>query len=99
MPHDVFISYASTDKAIADATCAKLEAQKIRCWVAPRDVLPGTEYGEAIDNAVMALLKLAKQHHGDYDGWEAQVITSKTPATIKPKPIMADTAVNTNRRH
>ncbi len=40
--------------------------------------------GEAIDNAVMALLKLAKQHHGDYDGWEAQVITSKTPATIKP---------------
>ena len=53
MPHDVFISYASQDKAIADATCAALEARKIRCWMASRDVLPGTEYGEAIDSAIL----------------------------------------------
>jgi protein-tyrosine-phosphatase len=52
MPHDVFISYSSHDKAVADAACAVLEAQKIRCWIAPRDVLPGTEYGEALVNAI-----------------------------------------------
>jgi len=48
MPHDIFISYSSHDKAVADATCAALEAQRLRCWIAPRDVLPGTEYGEAL---------------------------------------------------
>jgi hypothetical protein len=52
MAHDVFISYSSQDKTVADAACAALEAQKIRCWIAPRDVLPGTEYGEAIVSAI-----------------------------------------------
>ena len=52
MPHDVFISYSSHDKPVADAMCAALEAQKIRCWIAPRDVLAGTEYAEAIVNAI-----------------------------------------------
>ena len=54
MTFDVFISYSSKDKAVADATCAGLEAAGIRCWIAPRDIIPGSEYGavliEAIDN-------------------------------------------------
>jgi hypothetical protein len=52
MAHDVFISYASTDKIVADAVCAVLEEQKIRCWIAPRDVLAGTPYGEALIEAL-----------------------------------------------
>src|SRR5580692_861007 len=52
MAHDVFISYASGDKAVADAVCATLEADGIRCWIAPRDVLPGIHYGEAIIDAI-----------------------------------------------
>jgi hypothetical protein len=48
MAHDVFISYARENKAVADALCAKLEAKQIRCWIAPRDVQPGVPYGEAI---------------------------------------------------
>jgi hypothetical protein len=28
MPHDIFISYSSHDKAIADAVCNALEAKK-----------------------------------------------------------------------
>jgi WD40 repeat protein len=52
MSHDVFISYASEDKAVADAVCAKLEARGIRCWIAPRDILPGTDYGESIVTAI-----------------------------------------------
>ncbi len=46
--HDVFISYSSADKAVADAVCHRLEAAGIRCWIAPRDILPGRDYGEAI---------------------------------------------------
>jgi len=48
MAHDVFISYSSKDKTIADAVCATLESRKIRCWIAPRDVLPGLPYAEAL---------------------------------------------------
>ena len=52
MAHDVFISYASEDKSVADAVCATLESRGIRCWIAPRDVLPGLHYGEAIIDAI-----------------------------------------------
>lgn len=52
MAHDVFISYCSEDKPIADAVCATLEAQGMRCWIAPRDILPGTDWGEAIIDAI-----------------------------------------------
>ena len=36
--HDVFISYAHEDKPMADALCATLEQNGLRCWIAPRDV-------------------------------------------------------------
>jgi TIR domain-containing protein len=52
MQFDVFVSYASHDKATADAACAALERAGIRCWIAPRDILPGADWGEAIMNAL-----------------------------------------------
>jgi hypothetical protein len=52
MDFDVFISYSTTDKATADATCAALESAGIRCWIAPRDVRPGTQYAAAIIDAI-----------------------------------------------
>ena len=48
MAHDVFISFSTEDKAIADAACAILEAKRIRCWIAPRDVQPGIPFPQAI---------------------------------------------------
>jgi TIR domain-containing protein len=52
MAHDAFISYSSRDKTTADAACAALEAAGIRCWIAPRDITPGAEWGEAIIDAI-----------------------------------------------
>jgi len=52
IPHDVFVSYSSRDKPVADAVCAALETRKIRCWIAPRDVLPGISYPRAIIGAI-----------------------------------------------
>ena len=52
MAHDIFISYASKDKLIADAACAILESRGIRCWIAPRDILPGADWGESIVDAL-----------------------------------------------
>src|SRR5262245_36725771 len=52
MAHDVFISCSSRDKPTADAVCATLEARGIRCWIAPRDIMPGVEWGEAVIHAI-----------------------------------------------
>ena len=46
--HDVFVSHSSKDKLTADAVCSALESRGIRCWVAPRDIPPGANWGEAI---------------------------------------------------
>ena len=52
MAHDVFVSYSVKDKVVADAIVARLEADSIRCWEAPRDVVPGADWGESIINAI-----------------------------------------------
>jgi hypothetical protein len=52
MAHDVFVSYSSKDKPTADAVCAVLESHGIRCWVAPRDILPGSDWGGSIIEAI-----------------------------------------------
>jgi hypothetical protein len=52
MAHDVFISYSSKDKPIADAICANLERSGIRCWIAPRDIAPGEDWPTAIAQAI-----------------------------------------------
>ncbi|MBU4274160.1 MAG: TIR domain-containing protein [Planctomycetes bacterium] len=50
--HDVFISHSSKDKLTADKICAFLEANGIRCWITPRDILPGSNWGESIIDAI-----------------------------------------------
>jgi len=52
MAHDVFLSYAAADKAIALEVVKGLEDHAIRCWIAPRDIPAGSEYGEQIIEAV-----------------------------------------------
>jgi len=52
MSHQVFISHSSIDKSIADAVTASLEQMQIRCWIAPRDILPGESWGGSIISAI-----------------------------------------------
>jgi tetratricopeptide (TPR) repeat protein len=52
MPHDVFLSHSSKDKLAADAACAVLESEGIRCWIAPRDITPGAEWSASIIDAI-----------------------------------------------
>ena len=46
--HDVFISYSTKNKNVADAIVADFEQNGIKCWYAPRDILPGQEWVSAI---------------------------------------------------
>ena len=65
MKRTVFISHSSKDKAIGDEVCRFLEANGISCWIAPRDVTPGKNYGaaivEAIDECAVFVLVLTSE--------------------------------------
>ncbi len=50
--HDVFISYSSMNKNVADAIVSDFEQHGIKCWYAPRDILPGEEWVTAIKNGL-----------------------------------------------
>jgi hypothetical protein len=52
MAHDVFVSHSVKDKAVADAIVSRLEANSVTCWIAPRDVVPGADWGESIIDAI-----------------------------------------------
>lgn len=52
MNFDVFISYSTKDSIAAKAACAAMESAKIRCWMAPRDIVPGAKWGASIVRAI-----------------------------------------------
>jgi len=52
MQFDVFISYPHQNKTTADAACVMLEAQGIRCWIAPRDIGLGADWAASIVAAI-----------------------------------------------
>jgi len=64
MNYDVFICHSSKDKPIADTICRLLEANGVTCWIAPRNVRPGSHYAEeivdAIDSSLSVLLVLSE---------------------------------------
>jgi len=50
--NEVFISYASPDQAVAERICGALENAGVSCWIAPRNIEPGTDYPTAILDAI-----------------------------------------------
>ena len=50
----VFISHSSEDKTIADTICQRFEADGIKCWIAPRDIKPGSDWTKAITEGIDA---------------------------------------------
>lgn len=71
MPHDVFISHSTKDKIAADAVVAHLERDGLRCWCAPRDILPGSSWATSIvrgitDCKVMVVVFSANANKSDH---------------------------------
>lgn len=52
MAHQVFISYSTRDKEVAAEACAALEERDVDCWIAPRNISGGSDWGEAIVHAI-----------------------------------------------
>ncbi len=51
---DIFISYSSKDKQIADVLCSQMEQNGYSCWIAPRDIIPGEDWARSINTAITA---------------------------------------------
>ncbi|MGH8549341.1 MAG: TIR domain-containing protein [Methylococcales bacterium] len=52
MPHQVFISHSFSDQRAAQTICKYLEQNGIECWIAPRNITPGQNFGAAIIEAI-----------------------------------------------
>jgi hypothetical protein len=52
LANSVYISHSTKDREAAGEICAALEADGIRCWIAPRDIKPGEEWPLAICKAI-----------------------------------------------
>jgi hypothetical protein len=48
----IFLSYSTTDRPFADDLLRRLESKNVRVWMAPRDVRPGSDYSESIQDAI-----------------------------------------------
>jgi hypothetical protein len=77
MGHQVFISYASEDKARATAVCELLERHGISCWMAHRNIPPGVVWPSAISDAIdsaglMLLLISANANSSRHIGREVE---------------------------
>lgn len=45
---DIFISYSSKDETVANGLCSQFEKEGLSCWIAPRNIAVGQEYGAEI---------------------------------------------------
>jgi hypothetical protein len=52
MRRHVFVSHASTAQALAQDLCRALEGEGLACWIAPRDILVGADWAEAIIDGI-----------------------------------------------
>ncbi|MBU2651738.1 MAG: toll/interleukin-1 receptor domain-containing protein, partial [Bacteroidetes bacterium] len=61
---DAFISHSSKDSQIAERVCAYFESNGLNCWIAPRDVTPGSNFDEeiieGIENSKVFILLISK---------------------------------------
>ena len=87
MAHDVFISYSHKDKATADAICSRLEKDGVRCWYAPRDVIPGTEWASAIIEAIGSARAMVLVF-SDYSNVSSQVTREVSSAVNAGIPLI-----------
>lgn len=53
MEHLVYISYSTKDAEVTKKIVKYLESAGIKCWIAPRDILPGIDWAKAIIDGIV----------------------------------------------
>jgi hypothetical protein len=76
MTSRVFISHSSKDRATGDAICKHLESAGLHCWIAPRDIEPGTIWTKGIMqglDACRVFILVFSKYANDSDHVEREV--------------------------
>jgi TIR domain/LCCL domain len=86
MAKTAFISYASEDEPTATKISAYLERNRVSCWIAPRDVRPGADYGSEIIDGIetSAVLVLVLSEHANSSEFVKREVER---AVSKGKPV------------
>jgi hypothetical protein len=96
VPHDIFISYHSTNQEVADAVVTSLEAAGVSCWIAHRDLPREAPSGEiaravqercALESRALVLVLATPTHE-----WK-QVLKEVEQASGEYVPIIVFRAV------
>ena len=68
---DIFISYSSKDKSVAERLITHIESKGYTCWIAPRNIEGGAEYSEVIEQAILncKIFLLVFSEHSDKSPW------------------------------
>jgi hypothetical protein len=106
---NAFISHAKTDAKRAADIAAALEARGVQCWIAPRDVEPGRNFGDEIIRGIEAcpafILVLSSASNGsDFVAKELATAVDKRKTVIpirieevQPGPALALFIAGTHR--
>lgn len=84
---DVFISHARADRAPAEAILAACEARGLSCWIAPRDIVPGTTWADAIVHGI-AEASVVVLVHSEATNASPMVLREIDAAAAARKPIL-----------
>lgn len=98
LPGPVFISHTSTDATAAQRICTALEAAGCRCWIAPRDIPPGSSWVNGITEGIeasraLAVLLTAQSMHSSHLLREVELAIAKRvpviPVRLDATPLAA----------
>jgi isopentenyldiphosphate isomerase len=95
---DVFISYSSIEKPVAESLCAMIENAGISCWIAPRNVVPGAHWAASIAQAVRnaRLLVLLFSENASVSTQVAREVALADAHRLAILPIKIDAAIPDN---
>ncbi|MFI3303069.1 MAG: TIR domain-containing protein [Rikenellaceae bacterium] len=87
MKYDVFISYSSNDQKVAEAISHHLEENKIRCFIAYRDIPKGVVWSSAITDAIENCLMMLVVFSEDFNNsnqadWEIEMCSKEKRAIL-----------------
>ena len=87
--NDVFISHSSNDRDDALKICGSLEKNGICCWIAPRDVDAGTDYGSSIIEGLSSsrILLLVFSRHSNASKQVLREVERAVSKGIKVVPV------------
>lgn len=85
--YDVFVSHSKQDQPVAESVCKGLEANGLRCWIAPRDIVPGKTWSDAIiegveSSATMVVIFSSDANQSQHVQREIEVAISRNIAVI-----------------